>query len=250
VNYSFTFDVTNLDVASFLRALTAWNGLPLNPPTYFLRDLFVCCLLVPLIYALFRASVWVALAAVLLAYLSGYLEMLMLRPDILIMFVVGGMLAIKQVNLTVLDRHAKTMALVYIMCSVLVTLWACLADSAMVARYFDSVLEVMRLSSAFLIWPAAVLILKTSFAERLLKESPMAFFIFNSHAPVLIALNILWLSLIAKLLPNSLADGNQLLASVFFFLAPVLTFLIIRMAYQFLQRLPLLLGLLTGNRYR
>jgi hypothetical protein len=108
----------------------------------------------------------------------------------------------------------------------------------------------MRLSSAFLIWPAAVLMLKSRFTESLLKESPMAFFIFNSHAPVLIALNILWLSLIAKLLPNSLADGNQVLASAFFFLAPILAFLIIRMAYQFLQNLPILLGLLTGNRYR
>jgi hypothetical protein len=136
------------------------------------------------------------------------------------------------------------------MCSVLVTLWVCLADAVMVAKYFDKVLEVLRLTSAFLIWPAATLMLKSRFTERLLKESPMAFFIFNSHAPILIVLNMVWLWLIAKFLPVNFANGNQLLEIVFFLLAPVLALLIIRSAYQFLQHTPTLLGLLTGNRYR
>jgi len=151
--YGFRLDFNNLDVSGFLRAVTAWNGLPVNPPTYFLRDLFLCCLAAPIIVRLNKISVWLSLLIVFLFYASGYLKMVMLRPDILLMFVVGSILAVRQSDLTRLDTGAFSALMTYLLLCVMVTSFVLFASPDIVRDYFGTIMEWMRLSSPFLIWP-------------------------------------------------------------------------------------------------
>lgn len=244
-DYSFSVKLSSLDFSAFLRAVTAWNGLPINPPTYFLRDLFVCCLLFGLVAWLNKISIWLCLSAVLIAYFAGVLDFILLRPDIMVMFVVGSVLACKQVDLTLLDRYAVGLFALYVALCVLITSFTFLATDKLVAGYFDYCIEALRFLSPFLIWPAAVLLLNSKWRSSLMEKAGMTFFIFNSHGPVLIALYVVWLGLLA----NNGWSGVWLDIG-FYLLAPVLAITVISLVFKLLKaRTPRLLSTLTGHRY-
>ncbi|MEP9399382.1 acyltransferase [Mesorhizobium sp. KR2-14] len=174
-------EFTPLGLGNAIFALTGW---PLVVPLWFLRDLFVCCLLSPVLHvALTRTPIATILALVALT-LFGEDFYLLQRPQLLLFFGLGMWLRLAAADEAKIDRIARPLAFGLIaMAAIFLTIRV---ERVLLAE-MDETLRLtldtlLRVTMAAGFWWATEAIRRSPLAEPLMRFEPYAFFLFCSHA--------------------------------------------------------------------
>jgi succinoglycan biosynthesis protein ExoH len=163
------------------------------------------------------------IAALFLTDMDGYL---ILRGDMPVEFYLGGMLALRKVDLTCADKYAFPAIGLFLAACVVVT-------------WFDwPIILPLRLVSPFLIWPVGAILVGTFAGRWLIKQSRYSFFIFIAHAPLLM---VLW--------TLNKYTGRPIPEYAFPVIAPFVTAALLIALYQLAARLaPVWFAIATGTR--
>ncbi len=174
-SFPLSYQLVPFDLFTIANAAFGITESPINYPLNFLRDLLVVSLLAPLLGWFIRRAVIIGFIAVIAVYLTNLDGHLILRTDMLVMFYVGGVAAVHQWDLRLLDKYAGICLIVF--------LGAC----AYVVHYKVANTTYLRFASPLLLWPASSLLVNTRFGNWLAYLSRYTFFIFLAHSLVLIA---------------------------------------------------------------
>lgn len=170
-----SYQLVPANIKTLADAALSLSAAPLNYPLYFLRDLFVLCLLAPVFALLLRRSPLPGLILVGLIFMLDLDGWLVIRTDMPVTFYLGGLCALHQVDMRRLDRHAPAcIALFIAMCC------------AVIAFKIKNTTG-LRLVAPMLVWPAASLLVGTRFGTWAAGMGKYSFFIFLMHAPILMA---------------------------------------------------------------
>jgi succinoglycan biosynthesis protein ExoH len=170
----------------------ATEGLPVDIPLYFLRDLIVCILLSPILAFLVRRFPAPTLGVLfLLAVLPGFTLVIVLKKTILFSFTLGIFLALHRTDLKALDRFAGL--------GTLLMLTAAVALS--IAQYYtgpdfpwvvDLARNALSMAGAFGFWMLSSLVIRSAAGRRLANTGSLSFWIFCAHYPLLVIMWMVW----------------------------------------------------------
>ncbi|HEV7322586.1 MAG TPA: acyltransferase [Ensifer sp.] len=229
-------DVAHANLREWLNLAFALDGMPINLPLYFLRDLLLCIVLSPVLAWLIRRypaqTLAVLLAYVVLPFPSG----VFLKKSILFGFSAGIYLSLHDVDIRRFDRFAWPIVVALIICTLLLSL--------LLYRYgpnFPIWLEMLRgLTALFGIagsWAVSALLVRTRAGASLSRGSGLSFWIFCTHFPLLILLWMIW---------NRTGVGYY---PAFYCTVPFIVIASLAFAYSLSRRwLPNFTALLTGSR--
>lgn len=161
--------MSQMELVNGFYAVTAY---PFNFPLYFVRDLLVVTLLVPLFGLSIRRAPAIGLAAVAVIFYGDLDGALVLRFSIPIFVYVGGLAAVYKWDLTAADRHALPCFAVFL----------CGAAAIVAFRITD--IDWFVFTAPFLVWPAASRLVHTRYGKWAQANSGSSFFIFCAHAPL------------------------------------------------------------------
>lgn len=159
---------------AWLNAAFGLTASPINYPLNFLRDLIVLILLAPLFGWMLRNVAWPGLVLVSVIFLGNFDGHLLQRDLMAVLFYVGGMAAVREWNLRLLDRYAGILFLTFLL--------ACAA--VVIFRITNT--TYLRLAAPFLIWPATAWLASTRFGSWLSGMSKYSFFLFLAHSPLVL----------------------------------------------------------------
>lgn len=218
----------------------------------FLRDLFVCVLLSPLLLAGIRFAAPAFLTMLAIAYIFEHEQRLVviLRPLIIFGFSLGLFIAVRGYRLDKLDRYYKlfcSLAVVSTLCILWVNSGGLQQTQWWFAQYYLSLSESVlypacRLFGSLAIWTMIPHFLGGNKKPFLLRFSPYVFAAFCSHTLLLaIAFNGAW---------QPLLGGREANTYIIWFLsAPLLAFIMaIAVVHSCKKMLPTLASLITGGR--
>ncbi len=232
-------EFTLVGMADALLALTKW---PLDVPLWFLRDLFVCCLLSPLLFmGLKRAPVIVML--VLAAYMVfGENWLILLRPQLLLFFALGMWLRLSRTAEPAIDRAARWLLPGL---AVMVALYLAFRIENVLFGEMDDTLRLtldslLRITMAAGFWLLTDVILRSRFAAGFLRFEPYAFFLFCSHA--------IFFHFAALVFRRLFGNYGSDLFAVTFFALPLLAVLGAIVGLQLIDRSRKLLFLFNAGR--
>ena len=174
--YQFHAPAFPFSVANWFDLVFGFENQPINYPLYFLRDLFVCCLIaVPFIPVARRAPL-VALVVVMIVFATGIDGPLILRDVIAINFFVGYLVHRFRWDVTAWDAYA----------------FPCLLAATIACVIFVVFPDMFRLPfmllSPWLVWPAASLATRIKGFEVIRRQAAASIAIFVVHVPMLIVL--------------------------------------------------------------
>ncbi len=185
-------DLHQSSLRDMLTYAFALEGLPVNVPLYFLRDLVVCIALSPLLAFLVRRFAVPTLAVLfVLAVLPDVTLVIVLKKSILFSFTLGIFLALRGTDLKLLDRFAWPGAIATIVAA------AALAS----AQYgtgpsFPWAVDLMRnalsIVGAFGFWMISAILIRNRAGQRLAATGSLSFWIFCAHYPVLVVIWMVW----------------------------------------------------------
>lgn len=168
-------------MADALLALTKW---PLDVPLWFLRDLFVCCLLSPLLFiGLKRVPVIVMFVlAVYMVFGDGWL--ILQRPQLLLFFALGIWLRITGPDMQAIDRMAR---LLTVGLAIMIAIFVTIRLERVLLTEMEETLRLtldtlLRITMAGGFWLLTGLMQHTVLAGLCMRLEPHAFFLFCSHA--------------------------------------------------------------------
>ncbi len=216
----------------------------------FLRDLFACILLSPLLLMALRRLPWVTMLALAVIYLFDLESVIILRPLVVLGFSAGLLLSVRKVNLAALDELwwlwsglsiAATLLLLAFNAGKLEGLNLQLAAYGLDAK--ESLLyPITRLFGSLAIWSITARMWQGSFARGVRTLTPFIFVAYCSHQ---IVLTLLFFSIWQPLF----GDHTGMFYPLWFIIAPAIA---IAMAAAGLQLLviwaPALARLLIGGR--
>lgn len=177
-------DWPEFSVLGLGNAIFALAGWPLVVPLWFLRDLFVCCLLSPLLYgALKRFPMVTAVALIAFTLLGEGLHILQ-RPQLLLFFGLGMWLRMSASDEARIDRLARPFA---IGLAVMAAVFLAIRIEGVLLAEMDKTLRLgldtlLRITMAAGFWWTTEAIRRSPLAEPLMRFEPYAFFLFCSHA--------------------------------------------------------------------
>ncbi len=238
VGDGFLPDVSNASPRTLSTLLFAINGTPINLPLYFLRDLFVCILLSPLLAMLIgRFPLPTLMGLLLLAVLPIPLG-IVLRNSILFSFGFGIYLSLYRVDLMIIDRYAAVIG------STFIALTALLATAAYLTGpdfplWLDISRNLMVLVGIPGFWALSAIFIRSRIGQSLAGTGSLSFWIFCAHHPLLICLWILW------------SRGGSELYPIFYLSAAAIALIVLPLTNGVARSaLPSLYNLLTGSRTR
>lgn len=170
-----SYQLVPANLGTLADAALSLSEAPLNYPLYFLRDLFVLCLLSPVFAVLLRRAPLPGLILVGLIFMLNLDGWLVIRTDMPVTFYLGGMCAMHKVDMRRFDRHAPA-------CTALFIALCC----AVVAFKVKNTTG-LRLIAPLLVWPAASQLVGTRLGTWMARMGKYSFFIFLMHAPILMA---------------------------------------------------------------
>lgn len=184
-------DLWPLSPAGLLDAALAAGGTPINLPLYFLRDLFVCILLSPVLAAAVRrypAAVLIVLFT--LAALPVPLG-IVLRNSILFSFTTGIWLALNKADLKSLDPYALPVAGGFLLLSGILATFL-LRTGPDFPDWLEISRNVMIIFGIPGFWAIAALLMRSPLGARLSRTGGLSFWIFCGHYPVLLLVWMIW----------------------------------------------------------
>lgn len=233
----------------WLNRLLAVNGMPLILPLYFLRDIFLCVVVFPLLAWLLRR--WAGTTVFLLVALAvaGVLDAVLINPLILAFFAVGCALGMGTFPIKRLPPAAVTGA-AFVVVALVATAAAIRAVGGGIPGYVPHgdwdwphqlLLFTQRAVGAMVFWHLAGLLVRSAWARAAMAIEPFVFFLFCSHTLVLGAA---W-----RLLVAAGVDYGEPAYAVFYFTAPLTCFIVaVGAATALLAVAPGLLKPLCGGR--
>jgi succinoglycan biosynthesis protein ExoH len=231
-------DIASAGPHTLATLLLAVDGTPIDLPLYFLRDLFVCILLSPLLAALLRRHPVPVLAALLLLAALPISVGIVLRNSILFSFAFGMFLSLHRVDLRMLDRFAAPvaaafMALAVLLATVIYATGPHLPTSVEISR------NLMVLAGIPGFWALSAILIRSRLFRRFSEGSGLSFWIFCAHYPLLFCLWVLW---------NRSGSHSY---PIFYIFAAAITFTVLPFTNGMARSaLPSLYNLLTGSRTR
>ncbi len=230
-------DLWNASPREMLSHGVAVEELPVNVPLYFLRDLFVCILLSPLLALSVRRFAVPTLAVLLLLTAIPDLSLVIVqKKSILFSFTLGIALALHKIDLKMLDPYAKLLTVTTLILS------AGLATGLyLTGPEFTFGLNLLRnllaVFGALGFWVASSLLVENRLGRRLSETGSLSFWIFCAHYPLLVILWMVW------------NKGGSDFYPAFYIGAVAVTFLLLIVTNQQMRaRLPALYAILTGSR--
>jgi len=237
---------------AYLNFFLFLTELPMGPTMHlaFLRDLFVCILVGPLLAMLVRHAALPLLLLVSWLYLADLESVFILRPLILFAYVIGLTLAIKNVDMRALDKFWPLFLSLSVISSLLILLahggaFASLKSLSSKAGldFIETLLyPLSRLFGSLVIWTFLAQCVGSRIGRKIQGLSPWLFAAYCSHYLVL---SLLWQGL---WLPLTGADSGSLYL-VWFLAGPAVS---MGMAWVMIElsarSWPALATVLTGGR--
>ena len=184
-------DVTKADLSQLLDLMFALNGEPINLPLYFLRDLFVCILLAPVLVFFVKRYPVLTLLFLLALTLLPFPIYIVLRKSILFSFAVGMALAIHRVDLKALDPFAAPIATLFALANVFLA--AALYNYGPDYPYWlTSLRNVFILIGIPGFWALSALFIQSNFGQHLARTQGLSFWVFCAHYPLLLLMWMVW----------------------------------------------------------
>ncbi|WP_133153834.1 acyltransferase family protein [Vibrio sp. 10N.261.55.A7] len=226
LSHNFSDTLYPFDALSWINALVGLFESPANYPLNFLRDLFAVSLLSPLFGFLLKRIPYLGLCLVLIVYYFNLEGPFVLRNGMLVSFYLGGLAAKQSWSLTSLDKYAKHLLFIF------------LAFCIGIVTFKITNLELFRLLSPFLIWPAMSLVKQTKAHGFLKSNCRFSFVTFLAHGPIIL---ILWI--VFQKLPIELPYY------IYWVFAPIITVLLcISLVKPFKKLLPNFSSVILGGR--
>ncbi|MDI7922668.1 acyltransferase family protein [Ferirhizobium litorale] len=224
---------TPREFASIGFAVEDW---PINLPLYFLRDLLVCIVLSPILAFLVRRYPKATLLCLFAYAVLPVPGVIVLKKSILFSFCFGIYLSLNRVDLKSLDPYAGYLILAVFAAAIALT--ACLYTTGpAVPEWVEMLRNIVALSGILGSWALSEKLTNTRFGMRLAKGGGLSFWIFCAHFPVLILFWMIW---------NRAGLSHY---PIFYFAAPILSFVILVASHGFTKRaMPRLYAVLTGTR--
>jgi succinoglycan biosynthesis protein ExoH len=220
-------DLLNASRYDWINSLLGIRDAPFDYPLYFLRDLMVMVILAPAFGLFIRFAPAVGLAIVIGLFYFNFDGYLIIRNTSAIMFYIGGLLAVKNVDLLSLDRYAASM----------LALFVTICAAVVIADIED--INYAVLTGPFLVWPAFKYLNNTKPGQKAIKASKYSFFVFIGHAPLLELLRIGYTKNLQDVVPYP----------VFWIAAPALVIMMQVVIYKAAMRAtPMFFALVTGGR--
>ncbi len=249
-----TFDAASSSWIEKLNFVLFLTDAPYGPTMHlgFLRDLFVCVLLSPLLLFALRHAPRVMVVTFIVFYLvdhSGHLYII-LRPLVILGFSVGMLLSLRGTRLDKLDEHWALFLALTTVFAVLI-IWTNAGLLGPVESYLsffnislkESVLyPLSRLSGSLAIWCLLPLMLQGSLGRYVALFSPYLFAAFCSH--------FLFLTLLFNGLWSPILGGTESYAYFIWFIgAPMLSMLAVMVIVNMAAKVyPPLASIMTGGR--
>ncbi len=230
-------DLWNATPREMMSHGAAVEEFPLNVPLYFLRDLFVCILLSPILAFLVRRYAWTTLGVLLV--ITAWPEVTLFivqKKSILFSFTLGIALALYKIDLKALDAHAvKITAAVLGASAILATaLYFTGPDFPFELELLRNLLAVF---GAMGLWASSSLLIRSKAGKRLSETGSLSFWIFCAHYPLLVMMWMVW------------NRGGPDFYPAFYLGAVALSFIILVISNaQVRSKLPKLYAVLTGSR--
>ncbi|WFU06446.1 acyltransferase (plasmid) [Rhizobium sp. CB3171] len=231
-------DLTNASPRTLATLLFATEGAPIDLPLYFLRDLFVCILLSPLLAILIRRYPLPTLVFLLMLAALPVPLGIVLRNSILFSFSFGIYLSLYRIDLTIIDRYAAPIGAAFL---ALAILWATVAylTAPEPPVWLEFSRDMMVLAGIPGFWALSAILIKSKVGQQLAETGGLSFWIFCAHHPLLLSLWILWNRTGVDLYP------------VFYLLAAAITLTVLPLTNGMARNaLPSFYNLLTGSRMR
>lgn len=233
-------DLWSSSPAEFTNYAVAFQGYPINLPLYFLRDLFVCILLSPLLVALVARAPWMTCGGLfLLAILPDVTIGLVLKKSILFSFAFGIALAVHNVDTKALDRHAP-IGVVATLFAAVVMASGLYSTGPSFPFWMDLARNSLSIFGALGFWLLSAMLIRTVIGQRLARTGSLSFWVFCGHYPLLVGLWMIW---------NRIGDAASY--PLFYVGAVLATFVILISSNAIISRsLPVAYQILTGSRGR
>jgi succinoglycan biosynthesis protein ExoH len=171
-----SYDLVGAEPATWLNAIFGATSSPINYPLNFLRDMIVLVLLAPLFGVLLRNLPFLGALLVFMCFYDDNDGALLLRDTMAIQFYIGGLMAMRKWDVLALDKYATGMLALFLAACVVVIQMRLINRTPFV------------LIAPFLVWPAASLLVNTRLGAWAIAHSKYSFFIFVTHAPLLMVL--------------------------------------------------------------
>lgn len=174
-------ELSVMGVANALLALTQW---PLDVPLWFLRDLFVCCVLSPLLYVGLKRLPIVTILLLVVYTVFGEDLLILQRPQLLLFFGLGMWLRIAGTETQTIDRWSRILTVGLV---AMVAIFLTIRIDRILLTEMDDTLRLaldtlLRVTMAGGFWLLTGAIRKSAFARLCARLEPYAFFLFCSHA--------------------------------------------------------------------
>ncbi len=231
-------DPTLVGWANALFAVTAW---PLDVPLWFLRDLFICCLLAPLLYQGLKHFALPTLVLLVVYTLFGEDLYLLQRPQLLLFFSLGMWLRIAGTNAATIDRLSLFLAAGL---AVMIAIFIAIRVQNLLISEMNNQLRItldtlLRITMAGGFWMLTGLIRHSGFAATFMRLEPYSFVLFCSHAILFNFAGIVF--------RRFFGDYGSNLFPITFFTLPLLAILCAVIGLQMIRRSPPLLFLLNAG---
>ncbi|MDE1157511.1 MAG: acyltransferase [Neorhizobium sp.] len=218
----------------------ATEALPIDIPLYFLRDLFVCIVLSPVLAFLVKRFAVPTLAILfIVAILPDLVIYVVLKKSILFSFSFGIFLALNKVDVKRLDRFALsgTLAMLALAALLATALYATGPDFPW---GLDLARNTLSIVGAGGFWLASAMLIKSRAGQRLAATGSLSFWMFCAHYPLLVLMWMVW--------KRVAGDG---LYPVFYVSAIAIAFVLLALTNALCARyLPPVYAVLTGSRGR
>lgn len=214
IPYRTDLNLYPLNVEGWARALTAIGKIPANAPLFFLRELFLSTLLIPLWLLVARSRIASLLLAGAIFYcsLAGISFGFFLRIDIYLYFFIGVFLA-RNPDIAALGQslrpHTGMVAVALLVFSAALTLYSFSED----ARHFPTLIQIFRLFGPLAFWLIGAWLVKSPLRRPLLTLEPASYTVFLGHGP---CVTLLWESW-TRWLGYSVYTWSYLLATITLF---------------------------------
>lgn len=179
-----------VNIENWFYALTGIFRLPANPPLYFLKELFTCFLLLPILFNISKSKILTVAAAITVAYMSvkninlGFLH----RVDIYGFFLIGMFISnnkIAEIYNNNFNNKNKTIYLaLFILVTLALTLYAFQEDNSKFTYY----IKLTTLAGPLAFWLLSDYI-SGHLKVFLLWISPVSFSVFLGH---ILVINLNW----------------------------------------------------------
>jgi hypothetical protein len=238
MNKLLPFDQITLPKA--LDSVTAYKTESVTTALTFLRDVFVCSLLIPLLILAFKRLGIVALTMIWLMGLTIGFAPIVLRETIMLFYASGVYLALQSDQLI----PARSVALKFVLC-ILLALAIVQFTPALSDVYGGKNLTniSLRLVVVPLFLIAAIALSRTELGLRLAKLEPFAFLLFLSHTAIMLVFWGAWQIVFGK--------GAEWPYVIFYVMAPFAALAVVIVLHKIISFMPdMIQQLLVGKKIK